>query len=196
MAELLKVFGKIPPLSLLHLCNPEFGKYFSEHLLQRADDLDFVQDVLSATAKSKALNPVLNSVAAGFGRRKNYKRFKYGQLNMHFDRLRFAETETPEDNDIKVRDAKVKVPKGKSRTSNDAFLPTCRFYQQPGGCRYRTDMCQFAHKCAICNRSGHGAAACPIRTRTTRAEPANTEERSRPPNPRTRRERARANGSY
>ena len=95
MAELLKVFGKIPPLSLLYLCNSGFGKYLSEHLLQRADDLDFVQEVLSATARSKALNPVLNSLAAGFGRQKSYKRFKYGQLNMHFNRLRFAEIETP-----------------------------------------------------------------------------------------------------
>ena len=102
VAEVLKVLGKIPPLSLLHLCNPEFGKYFSDHLLQRADDLDFVQDVLSATAKSKALNPILHSVAAGFGRRKIYKRFKYGQLNMHFDRLRFAETATLENNDDRV----------------------------------------------------------------------------------------------
>ena len=26
VGELIKVFGKIPPLSLLHICNPEFGK--------------------------------------------------------------------------------------------------------------------------------------------------------------------------
>ena len=26
VGELIKVFGKIPPFSLLHICNPQFGK--------------------------------------------------------------------------------------------------------------------------------------------------------------------------
>ena len=121
VAELLKVFGKIPPLSLLCLCNPEFGKYVSEHILQHADDLDFVQDILSATAVSTALNPILNSVIAGFGRRKSYRRFKYGQLNMHFDRLRYAESETKNDHDIKGKEAQG-TPK---KRNVDSSLP-CR----------------------------------------------------------------------
>ena len=103
VAELLKVFGKISPLSLLYICNPEIGKYVTEHLLQHGDDLDFVQDVLTATGVSKELNPILNSVLAGFGRRKRYGRFKCGQLNLHFDRLRFAETATENDNDEKSK---------------------------------------------------------------------------------------------
>ena len=82
MAELLKILGKIPPLSLLSLCNPEVGKYVAEHLLQHSDDLDFVQDVLKTTAGSKELNPILHSVLAGFGRRRRYGRFKNGQLNL------------------------------------------------------------------------------------------------------------------
>ena len=143
--------------------------------------------------RSKALNPALNSVATGFWRQKIYKRTKYGQLNMHFDRLRFAETETLEDNDDKVKEAKVKEvkeSKGTPRTSNGGIPATCRYYQQPGGCRYRTDMCKFTHKGVICNRPGHGAVACRVRTPTTRVEPVRTEERRRPPNPRFRRERA------
>ena len=58
VGELLKVFGKIPPLSLLYICNPEIGKYVTEHLLQHGNDLDFVQDVLTATGSSRELNPI------------------------------------------------------------------------------------------------------------------------------------------
>ena len=185
VAELLKVFGKIPPLSLLYLCNPEFGKYLSEHMLQHADDLDFVQDILSATAVSTALNPILNSVIAGFGRRKSYRRFKYGQLNMHFDRLRYAESETKNDHDIKGKEAQG-TPK---KRNVDSSLP-CRWFQKQGGCRFRTKMCLFAHKCTICDMPGHGAIKCRTRSSNTATESVAAEERRRPPNPRTRRERA------
>ena len=104
MADLIKVFEKIPPVSLLHICKPEFAKYLSDHLLQHSDDLDFVQDVLTATGRSRELNPILNSVLAGFGRRRRCDRFKSGQLNLHFDQLRFASTKTVKDNDLMVTD--------------------------------------------------------------------------------------------
>ena len=66
VAELLKVLGKLPPLALISLCNKELGNYVKEHLLQHGADLDFVQDVLSATGGNLELNPILNSVLAGF----------------------------------------------------------------------------------------------------------------------------------
>ena len=60
VAEVIKALGNAPPLAVLKLC---FGtkKYdFADHLLQHADDLDFVQDTLSATCSSLQVNPTLN----------------------------------------------------------------------------------------------------------------------------------------
>ena len=43
--------GKLPPLALISLWNKELGNLVKDHLLQHADDLDFVQEVLSATGE-------------------------------------------------------------------------------------------------------------------------------------------------
>ena len=146
VAELLKTLGQIPPLSLLHLSNPEFANYTREHVLQINNDLDFVQDVLSAAGKSKRLNPLLHSVLAGFSRRKKSGRSKCGQLNMHFDQLRFADKKTDEDEDLRSKDV-LKTQKDKQRNTNEI----CKFYQQPQGCRYKKDSCRMSHRCVICN---------------------------------------------
>ena len=191
MAELIKVFEKIPHLSLLHICNPEFVKYLSNLLLQHSDDLDFVQDVLTATGKSRELNPILNSVLAGFGRRRRYGRFKCGELNLQFDQLRFANTKTEKDDDLMVKDLEKDPDKKTPRKSNlSSSLSICRFFQQRGGCRYGSRTCRFTHRCTICNTPGHGAITCQIRLKELRNDQGEPEERRRPPNPRTRRERA------
>ena len=130
VAELLKVFGKIPTLSLRHLCNPALGKYVTEHLLQHSDDLDFVQDILSAVGSSEELNPMLNSVLAGFGRRKRSGRFKCGQLNLHFDRIRYANTTTPKDKDMMAKDVIQKTSQQQGRTERQTI---CKFFQKPEG---------------------------------------------------------------
>ena len=44
VAEFLKVMSSAPPLAILQLCYGSKGYNVSEHLLQHADDLDFVQD--------------------------------------------------------------------------------------------------------------------------------------------------------
>ena len=49
------------------------------------------------------MNPILNSVLAGFGRRRRYDRFKCGQLNLHFNMLRFVITENDKDDDLKFK---------------------------------------------------------------------------------------------
>ena len=60
VAELLKKFGQAPPVAILELCFGRTEFNFTEKLLQHADDLDFVQDVLSAVGASNGINPVLN----------------------------------------------------------------------------------------------------------------------------------------
>ena len=193
VGELLNVFGKIPPLTLLNICNPEFGKYMSNHLLQHSDDLDFVQDVLKATGGSRELNPILNSVLAGFGRRRRYGKFKCGQLNLQFDQLRFANTKTPEDDDRKAKDIAENVTRRTASSTN--LVSVCRFFQQRQGCRFGSRDCRFAHRCAICNATGQGAITCQTRVQSTTVESVEPQERRRPPNPRTRRERATATRS-
>ena len=191
VAALLKVLGKIPPLSLITLCNKECGAYMKEHLLQHNDDLDFVQDVLSSTGGHQELNQTLNGVLAGFSRRKQYGRFKCGQLNLDFDRLRFASTITPKDSDLYASEV-VKKTKLKSKQSN--FLSVCRYFQRPEGCHFGAN-CSFLHQCVICNKPAHGATDCPTRKTESRGpndtKARDTKARDRPPHPRFRRDRAR-----
>ena len=160
----------------------------SNHLLQHSDNLDFVQYVLKATGGSGALNPILNSVLMGFGRRRRYGRFKSGQLNLQFDQLRFADTKTPKDDDRKAKDMGENAIQRTAGSTN--LLSICRFFQQSQGCRFGSRDYRFAHRCAICNMTGHGAIACQTRGRSMRAEPVEPQERQRPPNPRIQRERA------
>ena len=46
--------------------------------LRQAEDLDFVQDMLSACAKYDDLNPLPNALLDAFGRRLKSRRFKEG----------------------------------------------------------------------------------------------------------------------
>ena len=196
VAKMLKILGRLPPISILQLCNPQVAAWTKEHLLQHANDLDYVQDVLTATGDNTALNPTLNGVLAGFARRKRHGRFKQGQLNLEFDRLRYASTATPKDSDASARDASQEK---KGTTSSQS----CHFFQRDHGCSYGAD-CKFKHRCVICGKSSHGASGCPdagrsngrVRNRSNARQEAGTQrERERPPNPRTRRSRANGNST-
>ena len=105
---------------------------------------DILQDVLKAAGASKELNPILNSVVAGFGRRRRQGRFKCGQLNIHFDRLRFAETATEKDHDYKAKDLAKQI---EEKAKTNASMSVCRYFQQRGGCRFGSSNCKFAHRC-------------------------------------------------
>ena len=61
-AQFLKALGKAPPIDVLRLCNKTTGNFIGESLLQQADDLDFIQNVLSATGTYNDLNPLLNAL--------------------------------------------------------------------------------------------------------------------------------------
>ena len=142
------------------------------------------------------LNPILNSVLAGFYRRKTYGRFKYGQLNLHFDRMRYANTITPKDSDLHAKEVTQTL---KSNTAISSGKGVCKVFQQAVGCRFRLT-CNFSYRCVICNIADHGAVACPKRSigNLQESRPEGTwDNRScsrsdRPPNPRFR--RAWANG--
>ena len=58
--EMLKIMAKLPPISALQLCNKQFGDWITEHVLQNGDDLDFVQEVVSATSDVGSINQSRN----------------------------------------------------------------------------------------------------------------------------------------
>ena len=90
IAAILKKFSQLPPITLLQLCYGGQEFKIADHLLQHSEDLDFVQDTLTATGNWAQLNPVMNSVLAGFNRRRRFNRFKYGNRTLDFDRIHFA----------------------------------------------------------------------------------------------------------
>ena len=122
---------------------------------------------------------------------------------MDFDRLRFAETTSKLDSDLRATEVgstkDKKNSRGETETSSTGAI--CRFFQKTAGCR-RTK-CMYTHKCIICNKLSHGAVNCYARTklkeennpseRATRSEVRSnqaTRSEDRPPDPRTRRARA------
>ena len=133
VAEMIKSFGKAPPLAVLKLCHGTKNYDFTDHLLQHADDLDFVQDTLSATCCFLQVNPTLNGVLAGFNRRRRFGRFKWGQQTLEFDRLRFGQTASDKDSDLfatEVMDRKTnkKDKKGGEKEVDNSAGAICRFY--------------------------------------------------------------------
>ena len=189
VAELLKTFGRAPPLTMLELCYGRKEFNFSESLLQLADDLDFVQDILSAVGSAHEINPTLNSVQAGFNRRRRLNRFKRGHHNLELDRLRFATTASPLDSDLVAKEVMEEKKSNLTDLKRPAASEPCCFFQRRVGCRRKK--CPYTHKCVICDVPKHGAIDCP-KKRSSEATPgeelAVTEQ---PPDPRRRRARAR-----
>ena len=195
-AEFLKILSSLPPLALLRLCNQEVGDYVGTHLLRQADDLDYVQNVISASGRNAELNPMLNAVLAVFSRRKRVGKFKDGQHNLDFDRLRFAHTATPRDSDLLAKEVEKKPQK------QAPMRHPCWYFQKARGCLNSAQDCRFTHTCMLCHGTDHGAINCVQRNRSprpsTRTPLAITAEeksdrgtrREKPPNPRYRRARA------
>ena len=194
VCELIKKFGKMAPLTVLQICYGRRNFDFAEKLLQHAEDLDFVQDTLTATGGSQSLNPIFNGVLAGFNRRRRHGRFKFGHYNLEIDRLRYATTATARDSDLSATDVTKDNPKQTESIGKKQYSAKdpCWFFQRTAGCR--RNPCPFTHKCMICNKPGHGAIDC--RSRRNRDDAMSrtreTEETAhdRPPNPRSRRARA------
>ena len=122
VAAILKTLSQAPPLALLQLCYKEKDFNLPEHLLQHADDLDFVQDAITAIGNSSQLNPVMNGILAGFNRRRRFNRFKYGNRTLEFDRLRFANTASELDGDEHATEVAGKKSKKDNRNAKGSLL--------------------------------------------------------------------------
>ena len=199
-AEFIKRLSRAAPLAVLRLFHGHLKYDFSDQMLQHAEDLDFVQDVLTASGNTIQLNPILNGVLAGFNRRRRHSRFKYGNQSLELDRLRFAQTASERDSDLYatvVESSRTKSKRTYKSTQHETGFKSsgaiCRFFQKTQGC-WR-NKCSYSHRCVICNKTGHGAVNCFGRQKLKeednlpREEPTRSQER--PPKPRTRRARAR-----
>lgn len=84
-AQFLKALGKAPLMDIIRLLDASKADYISSSFLRQAEDLDFVQEVLTATGKHKALNPLLNAVLDAFSRRRRSGGFKDGPHSLEMD---------------------------------------------------------------------------------------------------------------
>ena len=153
VAQLLSKLKTVPPLTILKLCNKEVGDFVMDNLLQHSDDLDFIQDVLDLLGLHSALTPTLHTVLAGFSRRKTHGLFKYGQMSIAMDRLRYERLASPNDKDNR------NVIKIKERSKSGKLKDLCHHFQRRTGCR-DVDRCRFEHSCVICGNKSHGAIGC------------------------------------
>ena len=179
LAELFSKLKCVPPLTIIKLFNRSLADSIKENLLKHSGDLDFVQDVLSSVASHTALNPILNSVHAGFCRKRDFGRFKDRGISLELDLLQFQNTKSELDDDLKVKEitAGRKRRGGNAGFTNPSRSPNfCTFFQKRTGCLKSARRCKFVHKCIVCGDSTHGAYNCSDRHGV---RPSNDVRRSR-----------------
>ena len=152
VSQVLKKLGELPPLTILKLCKKELGDFVTDSLLQHSDDLDFVQNILDVNGLHATLTPTLHAVLGGFSRRRNYGSFKHNQQSVAMDILRFAHLASPKDRDG------ARPVKRNRRSMGGESKRMCKYFQRHDGCR--KNICQFEHKCIICECKSHGAIDC------------------------------------
>lgn len=179
--QFIKALGKMSPLNVLRLINETNEKALTAGLLQHADDLDYIQNLLSVIGSEPGVNPTMNAVADAFSRRRFSGRFKTGDQNVMLDALLNSRSKVPTDDDEAVGN---KAQRGAQRQS-DTNSPRICFLYQNGNCSFTP--CRYRHVCLVCQSPSHGSNKC--ETRNTRPKS------SRPPHPRYRRDRAHAVGA-
>ena len=193
--EFFQAVGKAPLADVLSLCNQTRAETLSEGLRQLENDLDYIQEILVNGGHYAELNPLLHAVLDGFGRRSRYKRFLPDNNSVALDCLRHERKISEKDSDLKCEELqKDKVSEGTSATKVNTRWRSNRtrtrrtglcYAFQRGTCNLRN--CRFSHLCMSCGGE-HGSHACTsnLQQRT----PLVKAEKSTPPHPRFRRDRA------
>ena len=178
--QFVKALGKMSPLNVLRLIDKTNEKSLTAALLQHADDLDYVQNLLNVIGTEAGVNPAMNAVSDAFSRRRFSRRFKTGDQNVKLDALLNSGSKVPTDDDEAVGQ---KTRKGSELQPNVASTTKTCFLFQNNTCSFRP--CKFRHVCLVCQSPSHGSNNCDDRSSR---RPAPT----RPPHPRYRRDRAHA----
>ena len=69
-AQFSKALAQAPIMEGVKFASKEQEEKLTKVLLQHADDLDYLQDLISSIGKKTALNPSLNAVVQAFSRRR------------------------------------------------------------------------------------------------------------------------------
>ena len=181
-AHFTKALAQAPIMEGIKFANKEKGEKLTKVLLQHADDLDYLQDLITSIGKKTALNPSLNAVIQAYSRRRYGGLFKKEGQSVELDTLLQQNTTTKKDSDV-------------HSVTSQASPRFCHKFQL-GLCTWRT--CTFKHHCSLCAALTHGASNCPKLRLLRRTNGSNstlatrdtTYNTSRPPHPRFRRDRA------
>ena len=157
-AQFIKMLAKLSPLGLFKLVNKPLHDKLLERLLQNADDLDYVQEVLSLTAEKPEVNPPMNAVADAFNRRRFSGRFKVNNQSVSLDTLLNTGSAASNDNDLVIAQAELTAQKQGSRM----YSARPCFLFQKNSCTYKP--CKYRHECMVCHSSKHGSQTCNLRT--------------------------------
>ena len=182
--QFIKLLAQAPMLEVMELISKEKKEKITEKLLQHADDLDYLQNLVTAIGREPGLNPAMNAVEEAYARRRFTRRFKTTGQSVKLDIMLHKSTEGTADND------EATTAGGKHRKPSSRL---CHQFQK-GECRWPN--CTFQHKCRKCSSKEHGADECtPGSSQRSRNNPAGASARqppntTRPPNPRYRRDRA------
>ena len=145
-----------------------------QEVLRHADDLDYLQTLVTSLGKKTEINPSVNAVIDAHNRRRFRGRFKTQGQSVELDTLLHKDTkEVPDDSD---REGK--------------FVPRklrCHAFQKDD-CTW--PKCRFQHLCSICDSDSHGAVSCEKRKAAKAGAQQRKIEKTKPPHPRYRRDRA------
>ena len=101
-------------MDVINYVNKEKGEKITKVLLQHADDLDYLQDLLNSISKKGSLNPSLNAVVQAFSRRRFKGLFKSEGQSVVLDTLLYQGTKSEKDDEAPVVQ-KTKTPNSSPR---------------------------------------------------------------------------------
>ena len=190
VSEFFRAIGKAPLIDIIALCNQSRSEAITNSLQQIESDLDYVQEVLKCSGSDVTLNPLLNAVLDGFSRRERFNHFQVGTGSVALDCLKHQQTVSEKDSDLKSEDvaknvtpASSKEKRGSNRTRRRQ-TGVCYAFQR-GTCSLQN--CRFLHMCMSCGGE-HGSHEC--NTKHSQTQSSVKVERTTPPHPRFRRDRA------
>ena len=191
-AQFMKAMAKAPVLHILEKVNINKYNELKESLLQQADDLDFLQTLVTSVHDEPAINPSMNALNDAFNRRRFAGRFKTPGRGIEMDTLLYQASKGAQDDDD------TGARRGASSQGNADVDQSCYAFQR-GSCHRRSN-CRFRHRCLLCGSEDHGADRCgELRGLPRSSDGAENQStgvssqsrvRSRPPHPRFRRDRA------
>ena len=190
--QFAKALARAPVVEVLKFLAKDKASEIVGGLLQNADDLDYLQNLITSIGKQPSINPTMNAVVDAFARRRIAGRFKTAGQSVALDTLLQQSTKTVDDDDATVAASSKQTRQNSGRKPNNL----CYLFQR-NECTFQP--CLYRHRCSICFAVTHGSMSCnryrrqqnpEVRSRERGTNSQRQSIPSRPPNPRFRRDRA------